>query len=204
MIFNLQSLELTPLVEYVIDINRAYGQQFDVTFRLESPLASAWVYADSDRLIQALTNLLSNAAKFSPPGAQVLVSLARHGQMLRIAIQDRGPGIPEAFRAQLFQRFAQADASDARQKGGTGLGLSITKAIVEKLGGRIDVMIVPGTGGSMFFIDLPEWYVLDLADIEADLHGGPSALADNALPEVSVDHPGVDQAHGSPDDGVDR
>ncbi|MEP7190625.1 MAG: ATP-binding protein, partial [Roseiflexaceae bacterium] len=162
-----------------------------------------WVYADSDRLIQALTNLLSNAAKFSPPGAQVLVSLARRGEMLRIAIEDQGPGIPEAFRARLFQRFAQADASDARQKGGTGLGLSITKAIVEKLDGRIDVMIVPGTGGSIFFIDLPEWYVLDLADIEADLHSGLTTLGDNALPEV-FGHPSVDQAHGPPDYGVDR
>jgi PAS domain S-box-containing protein len=162
MIFDLQPVELTPLLEHVIDINRAYGQQFDITFALESTITGAWVYADSDRLIQALTNLLSNAAKFSSLGTQVLVSLARHGEMLRIAIQDRGPGIPETFRERLFQKFAQADASDARQKGGTGLGLSITKAIVEKLGGQIDVMIAPECG-SIFFIDLPEWYVLDLA-----------------------------------------
>jgi signal transduction histidine kinase len=162
------------------------------------------VYADGDRLIQALTNLLSNAAKFSPPGAPVLVSLARRGEMLRIAIQDSGPGIPEAFRARLFQRFAQADASDARQKGGTGLGLSITKAIVEKLDGRIDVMIVPDTGGSMFYIDLPEWFVLRLADIEPDLPGGPSALGGSTPIRASDTHSGVDQAHGPHDYGVDR
>ncbi|MEO7908286.1 MAG: PAS domain S-box protein [Roseiflexaceae bacterium] len=184
MVFNLQPVELTPLLEHVIDMNRAYGQQFDITFTLESPISGAWVYADSDRLIQALTNLLSNAAKFSPAGAPVLISLARHDEMLRIAIRDRGPGIPEAFRARLFQRFAQADASDARQKGGTGLGLSITKAIVEKLGGRIDVMIAPDAG-SIFFIDLPEWYVLDLLHIEADLLGGPSTLGDHSSPEAS-------------------
>ena len=172
MIFNLQPVELMPLLEQAIDMNRAYGQQLDITFELESQIAGAWVYADSDRLIQALTNLLSNAAKFSPTGAQVLVSLARRGELLRIAIRDHGPGIPEAFRARLFQRFAQADASDARQKGGTGLGLSITKAIVEKLGGQIDVMIVPGAG-SIFFIELPEWYVLDLEHIDGDLLGGP-------------------------------
>lgn len=162
MIFDLQPVELMPLLNHVLDINRAYGQQFDITFTLESSIAGAWVYADSDRLIQALTNLLSNAAKFSPSGAQVRVSLARHGEMLRIAIQDCGPGIPETFRERLFQKFAQADASDARQKGGTGLGLSITKAIVEKLGGEIDVMSAP-EAGSIFFIDLPEWYVLDLS-----------------------------------------
>jgi signal transduction histidine kinase len=162
MVFDLQPVELMPLLEYVIDSNGAYGQQFDITFVLDSAIAGAWIYADSDRLIQALTNLLSNAAKFSAPGTRVLISLARRGQMLRIAIQDRGPGIPETFRGRLFQKFAQADASDARQKGGTGLGLSITKAIVEKLGGQIDVMLAPECG-SIFFIDLPEWYVLDLA-----------------------------------------
>jgi PAS domain S-box-containing protein len=162
MILDLQPVELTPLLGYAIDINRAYGQQFDVTFTLESAISGAWIYADSDRLIQALTNLLSNAAKFSSPGTQVLVSLTRRCEMLRIAIQDCGTGIPESFRERLFQKFAQADASDARQKGGTGLGLSITKAIVEKLGGQIDVMSAPECG-SIFFIDLPEWYVLDLA-----------------------------------------
>jgi PAS domain S-box-containing protein len=203
MIFNLQPVELTPLLKYVIDINRAYGQQFDITFKLESPIAGAWIYADSDRLIQALTNLLSNAAKFSSPGARVLVSLARHSEMLRIAIHDRGPGIPEAFRARLFQKFAQADASDARQKGGTGLGLSITKAIVEKLGGQIDVMSAPD-GGSIFFIDLPEWYVLDLACAGADLLGGQGTPADDAQPESAVGRPGADYAPASSDYGVNR
>jgi signal transduction histidine kinase len=109
----------------------------------------------------------------------VLVSLARHGEMLRIAIRDRGPGIPETFRERLFQKFAQADASDARQKGGTGLGLSITKAIVEKMGGQIDVAIVPG-GGSIFFIDLPESYILDLARTGADLPGGQAIPGEDA------------------------
>ncbi len=191
MIFNLQPVELTPLLEHVIDINRAYGQQFDVTFTLESPIAGAWVYADSDRLIQALTNLLSNAAKFSPTGARVLVSLARRGENLRIAIRDCGPGIPETFRERLFQKFAQADASDARQKGGTGLGLSITKAIVEKLGGQIDVTIAPDAG-SIFFIDLPEWYILDPARAGAGLPGEQCMPGDNAQPAFSGDRPCAD------------
>jgi PAS domain S-box-containing protein len=166
MIFNLQPVDLAPLLEQAIEGNRAYGQQFDVSFQIQSELAGAWVHADSDRLIQAVTNLLSNAAKFSPPGAQVLVTLARHGKVIRIAIRDQGPGVPEPFRERLFQKFAQADASDARQKGGTGLGLSITKAIVEKMGGQIDLMTAPGAG-STFFIDLPEWRGADQAAADA-------------------------------------
>jgi PAS domain S-box-containing protein len=203
MIFNFQPVELMPLLKYAIDVNRAYAQQFDISFTLESSIAGVWVYADSDRLIQALTNLLSNAAKFSPAGAPVSISLARHGEMLRIAIQDRGPGIPEAFRARLFQRFAQADASNTRQKGGTGLGLSITKAIVEKLGGQIGVMVGP-EAGSTFSIDLPEWYVLEVAHIDADLLTGPSMSGEIAPPKASICHPGADQVTGSSDYGVDR
>lgn len=156
MIFCFQPVELAPLLQSTIEANRAYGQQFDVAFDLEITAADAWIYADSDRLVQALTNLLSNAAKFSPPGSRVLVTLARHGDLIRIAIRDRGQGIPDTFRARLFQKFAQADASDARQKGGTGLGLSITKAIVDKLGGRIELATELDVG-STFSIDLPEW-----------------------------------------------
>jgi len=191
MVFHLQPVELMPLLEHAIDINRAYGHQFDITFTLESAISDAWIYADSDRLIQALTNLLSNAAKFSSSGARVLVSLARQGAILRIAIRDHGPGIPEAFRARLFQKFAQADASDARQKGGTGLGLSITKAIVEKLGGTIDVTIAPDAG-SIFFIDLPEWDGLDSAHAGAAARGGHAILGKHTQSESSVDRPGAD------------
>jgi signal transduction histidine kinase len=89
------------------------------------------VKGDADRLTQVLANLLSNAAKFSPRGETVRVSLGRRGDSLQLDVSDRGPGIPEEFRPALFQRFAQADSSDRRKKGGTGLGLSISKAIVE-------------------------------------------------------------------------
>jgi signal transduction histidine kinase len=154
-------------------------------------------------LIQGLTNLLSNAAKFSPIGAPVQVSLDRRGEMLRIAIRDRGPGIPEAFRARLFQRFAQADASDARQKGGTGLGLSITKAIVEKLGGQIDVMIMPDAG-STFFIDLPEWYTLDLAPANSRILGRLETLGHEAQPDCYENSCDADQAPESCEHGGDR
>jgi len=123
---------------------------------LENAAAGARVYVDGDRLIQALTNLLSNAAKFSPPGGTVRVAVNRGAGTLRVAISDRGPGIPESFRDRLFQKFAQADASDSRQKGGTGLGLSITKAIVEKLGGEIDY-VTQHNQGTTFFVDLIEW-----------------------------------------------
>jgi CheY-like chemotaxis protein len=101
-----------------------------------------------------LTNLISNAAKFSPPGGTVRISIDRETRGMRVTVSDNGPGIPAEFCARIFQKFAQADASDSRVKGGTGLGLSIAKTITEKLGGHIGFDTVPGKGTS-FYIVLP-------------------------------------------------
>ncbi|MCA0449314.1 MAG: HAMP domain-containing histidine kinase [Proteobacteria bacterium] len=111
------------------------------------------VWGDEHRLIQVLHNLLSNAVKFSPAGERVELAARRGGDHWRVAVSDRGPGIPPAFRGQVFQRFAQADSGDTRARGGTGLGLSIAKAIVDKLGGRISFETEMGTG-TTFTIEL--------------------------------------------------
>ena len=83
------------------------------------------------------------------------VTVARRDGSIRVTVSDHGPGIPETFRERIFQKFAQADASDRRQKGGTGLGLNICKAIVEQLGGQIDFETETGRGTKLYF-DLPE------------------------------------------------
>src|SRR4029450_502326 len=114
----------------------------------------AYVLADADRVMQVLTNLLSNAAKFSPPHAEVVLGAERRGPELRVWVSDRGPGIPKDFRERIFQRFAQADSSTTRRREGTGLGLSISKAIIQRLGGRIGFETQEGVG-TTFFIDLP-------------------------------------------------
>jgi signal transduction histidine kinase len=101
-----------------------------------------------------MDNLLSNAAKFSPPEEPVTVAVARVDRRIRVSVQDRGPGVPEDFRDRIFERFAQADAAGART--GAGLGLSISKAIVEQLGGRLGFQSAAGRG-TTFFFDLPEW-----------------------------------------------
>jgi DNA-binding response OmpR family regulator len=146
-----------PLLEQAIAANQGYGEQYKVKFILENTLVGVKVNADSDCLMQVLTNLLSNAAKFSPPDDTVVISVARHNQAIQVAITDRGSGIPEEFRSRVFQKFAQADSSATRQKGGTGLGLSITKAIVEKHNGQINFVTETNVGTTFYFY-LPEWY----------------------------------------------
>lgn len=156
MQFDLQPRELQPLVEQAIAANHAYAEQFGVSFALVAPLPGARARVDTDGLTQVLTNLMSNAAKFSPAGGIVELRLARDGSMIRLSVTDHGPGLPASFQDKVFEKFSQADASDSRQKGGTGLGLSISKAIVEAMGGSIGFVSREGEGTS-FHVDLPEW-----------------------------------------------
>jgi CheY-like chemotaxis protein len=109
---------------------------------------------DADRITQVITNLLSNAAKFSPSGSVVYLRLKEVGGGIRLSVKDQGSGIPNEFRTRIFQKFAQADSSDTRKKGGTGLGLSICKVIIEKHHGLIDFTSKRGAG-SEFYFDLP-------------------------------------------------
>ncbi len=152
--FVLQPLKIMPLVEQAIAANRAYAEQFGVTFALEGVVPGLVILTDSDRLMQVLNNLLANAAKFSPPGGMVLVAVSHREDVLRIAVTDHGPGIPVEFRSRIFKSSPRPDSSDTRQKGGTGLGLSIAKAIVERLGGQIGYETEIDVG-STFYIDLP-------------------------------------------------
>jgi Amt family ammonium transporter len=153
--YHIRSLEIRLLVEQAIAANRDYADQLSIAIALRDDAVRARVEADPDRLIQVLTNLLSNAAKFSPPESLIQVSIDRREAWIRVTVSDLGPGIPDAFRGRVFEKFAQADASDSRPKSGTGLGLSISKAIIEKLGGRIDFETTLGKG-SEFFFELPE------------------------------------------------
>jgi len=92
--------------------------------------------------------------KFSDPGAQVQIIADINGQDARIRVCDQGPGIAQEFRSRIFQKFAQADSSDTRQRGGTGLGLSICKALMTRMNGTIGFESVERQG-STFYITLP-------------------------------------------------
>jgi PAS domain S-box-containing protein len=142
------------LVREALLLNKAFGERFKVRFQARGDLAGGQVFADRKRLLQVMTNLLSNAAKFSPEGATVDVDMQAKDSMIRVAVQDRGPGIPEAFHGRIFGRFAQADSTASRQKGGTGLGLAICKRLVELMQGHIGFDDREG-GGTSFWFELP-------------------------------------------------
>ena len=156
LVFDFHPVEIMRLMKEALEANLAYAEQFGVQYTLDGDLSGVKTLADNDRLMQVMANLLSNAAKFSPINGVVAVSVARHGREIRICVTDHGPGIPEEFHHRIFQKFAQADASDTRQKGGTVLGLNISKAIIEKHGGEIGFETQSGVG-TTFYFDLPEW-----------------------------------------------
>jgi signal transduction histidine kinase len=110
----------------------------------------ARVWGDPDRLIQVLTNLLSNAIKFSPAeGGTVWLDAEESASELVFRVRDEGRGIPPEKLDVIFERFAQVDKSDARDKGGTGLGLAISRAIVNQHGGQIWAESTPGAGTTL-------------------------------------------------------
>jgi PAS domain S-box-containing protein len=167
VIFDFRRISTRALAEQAIEANRAYADGFAISIRLEPGSLAGEVLADQDRLAQVLTNLLSNAIKFSPRNGEVTIGTERRGDRVRISVRDHGEGIPVKFRPHIFQKFAQADASDTRQKGGTGLGLSIVKEIVTRLGGSVGFEDAAG-GGTVFFVELPAWEQIAAREIDAD------------------------------------
>ncbi|NNG05546.1 MAG: PAS domain S-box protein [Inquilinus sp.] len=153
--FQIEPTAMAPMVKDAVEAIAAFAREHDVTIAVKRNPADVRVAADSDRLIQVLTNLLSNAVKFSPRGGSVEVKVFRRNGRVRVSVADHGPGIPEAFRGEAFERFSQADGSDRREKGGSGLGLSICKMIVDAHGGTINFDTELGVG-TTFHFEVPE------------------------------------------------
>jgi len=152
--FKHNTQNLKALIKKAAEQNAAYAHQHSASIIIDPMPDDITVETDADRFQQVMGNLLSNAAKFSPKGGKIQIGANRRGDMVRISVTDQGPGIPPAFRNRVFAKFAQADSSDAREKGGTGLGLSICKAIVERMGGEIGFESETGVG-TTFHFDLP-------------------------------------------------
>jgi len=149
-------VELGELVGESLTLNRAYADRFKVKLAAAGEMPPVKVKADRKRVLQVMTNLLSNAAKFSTEGTAVEVTIEAVGpDTVRVGVHDTGPGIPENFRNRIFGRFAQADMSHTRQIGGTGLGLAICKRLVEMMGGKIGFSD-RAAGGTTFWFELPK------------------------------------------------
>jgi signal transduction histidine kinase len=124
------------------------------TLELDIPAAPVWVYADHRRLEQALTNLVSNAHKFSPNASVIRLAVATDGTNVSWTVADRGVGIAPEDRPRLFERFFSAPTDAAGHRAGTGLGLPLALAVAQAHGGGIDVDSAVGQG-STFTLRVP-------------------------------------------------
>jgi PAS domain S-box-containing protein len=128
-----------------------YRQKLDI----ELPIAIPMAYADPRRTVQVLTNLLSNASKFGPAGSTIRIVTKVKDGLIRVEVQDRGPGVAQEYQDFIFRRFATVPQEVSQGGYGIGLGLSVVKAIVEAGGGEVGVSQNP-QGGAIFWFTLPE------------------------------------------------
>ncbi len=132
------------------DLQQTSAAKADIRFVYDIQPVDVW--ADPDRTLQTITNLISNAIKFSPPGSTIrLATRPLPNNEACIEVHDQGRGIPHDKLEMIFERFQQVDASDSRAMGGTGLGLAICRSIVTQHGGRIWAESQPGNGSSFYF-----------------------------------------------------
>lgn len=133
--------------------------KYDQHLVIEIPLAIPLVYADPRRNVQVLVNLLSNANRYSPANEEITVTAEPIDGWVRVMVSDRGPGIPEDYRDELFTRFMRPGQLSDDAHAGAGLGLSVVKAIIEAQGGKVGVEDNPD-GGARF------WFTIKLVDEE--------------------------------------
>lgn len=157
---------LKPMIENCLKSLNGLAQQAEIQLHAEIP-PSIEAHIDSDRIQQVLTNLISNAIKFSPRGKAIFVRCEiQANHEIRIEVRDQGRGIAPQDQEAIFEKFRQATSASNPLVKGTGLGLAIAKALVEQHQGKIGVKSIPGDG-STFFFTLPEWRYCRQIQMEA-------------------------------------
>jgi signal transduction histidine kinase len=150
---------------------RGHGLTVDV-----QPDVSLVVEAPGDELHRLVLNLIQNALVHTPPGTAVDVRARREGSFVVIEVSDEGPGIPQAMRAQIFDRFVRGNGDRGAAGTGSGLGLAIVRAVAESLGGAVEVSDNEA-GGARFVVRIPA------AEAERPERPAPAAMSGGAAPE---------------------
>jgi signal transduction histidine kinase len=147
--------ELAPLVLRGLEIASPLLEQRRQTVTLSLPTRGLEVHADPDRIAQVVSNLLTNASKYSEAGTAIDVAAERDGDVVRLRVRDRGMGLPPEMLGRIFDVFYQQPQSLARSEGGLGLGLAIVRSVTELHGGVVRAHSEGPGRGSEFIIELP-------------------------------------------------
>jgi signal transduction histidine kinase/DNA-binding response OmpR family regulator len=151
----LAGVDLAAVVSGAVETSRPLIEAGLHRLEVSLPEEPLWVNADQARLSQVLSNLLNNAAKYTPEGGSISISAVRDGADARICVRDNGMGIPPEMLASVFDLFTQVDRSLDRSQGGLGIGLTLVQRLVELHGGRVQVASEGPGRGSEFIVRLP-------------------------------------------------
>lgn len=154
MQFTFEHKLLSSIIETTLEELSAYFDKYQVRASFTPIDATIYVNIDTHRFQQVLSNLLSNAAKYSPPNGEIKVNISVLAANVRIEIIDQGPGIALEAQANLFQKFYQVENANGQKMPGTGLGLAIAKELISAMNGKIGVISDLGKG-SCFYVELP-------------------------------------------------
>lgn len=151
--FKFRTYRLEEILQVSVDGMRTFAEQYHVLLNYDHNFPSTSVYVDEDRLNHCITNLISNAVKYTPKFSEVYITVVPKDTHAHILIKDNGPGIDPNFAPRLFHRFAQGAPPKDKLVGGSGLGLSITKGFVEAMKGKI--FFTSDDKGTVFTIEFP-------------------------------------------------
>jgi two-component system CheB/CheR fusion protein len=152
-----ESLELAAVVAQAVDTIRPLVDARKQRLTVSLPPEPVWLEADLTRLVQVLSNLLHNAAKYTPEGGHIALAAERKGGQVVFQVRDSGKGIPAELLPRVFDLFRQGEQSLARPEGGLGIGLTLVKGLVELHGGSVQALSDGPGKGSLFVVRLPAW-----------------------------------------------
>jgi len=155
MRLDVAAVDLVAIIDSVIDSIRLAADSKRLQVRRRVDKSASVVTGDATRLHQVVSNLMTNAVKFTPPGGWIEVRLERAGDMAHLRVKDNGIGINPEFIPHVFERFRQADGSSTRSHGGLGLGLAIVRHLVDLHGGSIRAESAGEGRGSTFTVEIP-------------------------------------------------
>lgn len=146
---HLKQQDIIPYLSYLTESYQSYAGDNQLTLRFSTQIDSLMMDFDPEQLKQVLTNLISNALKFTPSGGDIVIAVSKAAEWLHLEVKDTGIGIAVKDIPHIFDRFYQVDSTATRIAQGTGIGLAHTQALVNIMGGQITVASEVGKGTSM-------------------------------------------------------
>jgi len=168
-----EDVDLAAVLRNAVETSQPVMDERGHEFAADIPAAKITIHGDLTRLAQVFSNLLNNAARYTPNGGRISLEVKFHDREVAVTVRDNGLGIPRDMASRVFEIFTQVDRSIERTQGGLGIGLSIAKRLAEMHGGTIELASEGLGKGSAFTVRLP-------ARIEGSESGGESARVEEA------------------------